>query len=252
MIEYSMITEKDWESVVSGDSMEFKTTDGLMVKILNDENVRKALSLDNSEKPLVVFVSGTSESGKSTFGKLAVETGIAHRLKIYRTLAELAEEGILPKMDKDPFTYATFLEGDPSLVEKAGQEIASRYINLMRSTDVPLAVVETIKHKWMVEHFRNNPNIRFLSIAIGADLEKRISREAEKTGKPVEEVRTEVLGKDEWKQALGSGDVLSTADIYILNNGSYDTYKKMAISFLETLRNSTHSYSGDSHDYSLG
>lgn len=251
MIEHSTITGKDWESVVSGDRMEFETTDGLKVKILSKENVRKALFSGNSEKPLVVFVSGTSESGKSTFGKLAVETGIAHRLKIYKTLAELAEEGILPEMDKDPFTYATSLESDPGLVEKAGQEIASRYINLMQGTDVPLAVVETIKHRWMVKCFRSNPDIRFLSLAIDAGLERRISREAEKTGEPVEEVRTEVLRKDEWKQALGSEDVWSTADIYILNNGNYNTYEEMAISFLETLRNSTRVYSGDPHDYSL-
>jgi len=251
MSEYYKMTGQKWESVISGDITELKSPDGLEVTILNAENVRNALLPENSEKPLVIFISGTSESGKSTFGKLAVKTGIAHRLKIYKTLAETAGEEDLPDMEDNPFNYATSLESNPRLIEKAGQRIISKYVNLMLETDVPAAIVETIKHKWMVGCFRSNPNIRFLSIVIDADLEKRIRREATKTGRPIEEVRADVLKKDEWKQELGSKDVESTADVYILNNGDYNTYEKMVISFLRAWQKKTRSYSGKAHDYSL-
>lgn len=250
MSEYQ-ITGKDWESIASGQRVEFKSPDGLEVKILNVDNVKEALSAQNSDKPLLIFVSGTSESGKSTFGKLAVQSGIAHRLKIYKTLAELSGAEGLPEMTGNPFDYATLLEVDSGKIEKAGHEIASRYVSLMQETDVPIAVVETIKHKWMAEQFRRNPDIRFLSVLIDADLEQRVAREAKKTGKPLDEVRAEVLRKDDWKQALGSEDVGSTADIYVLNNGDYETYEQMITSFLETLRGSTQTYSGKARDYSL-
>src|SRR5690606_9340947 len=114
------MTGEDWVSIANGEQGEFATPDGLEVKILNPENVRNVLLPDNSQKPLFVFVSGASESGKSTFGRVAVESGIAHRLKVYKTLAEISGEDGLPEMEGNPFDYATSLLEDPSLIDKAG------------------------------------------------------------------------------------------------------------------------------------
>lgn len=251
MSEKATITARDWEEATAGSQTEMSTEDGLQIKILQSGRVRTVLSESDPNKPIVIFISGTSESGKSTFGKLSVENNIAHRLKIYKDLAGLADSGYLPPMEKDPFTYATILENDPALVQKAADRIASDYVNIMQSTDVPIVIVETIKHKWIVDQFKANPQIRFLCVAVDADLDKRVSREALKTGKPEGEIRVKVIKKDEWKQQLGSRSVENEADIYILNNGEYTTYKQVVSSFLEVLGKNSRPYSGKTHDYSL-
>ncbi|RJR24340.1 hypothetical protein C4578_03065 [Candidatus Microgenomates bacterium] len=251
MIERNVIGENDWESVALGNTIEIKSTDGLEVKILNPENIKNVLSQANFSKPLFIFISGTSESGKSTFGKLAVKTGIAHRLKIYKTLAEMSGEKGLPEMVDNPFNYATSIATNQELVEEVSNKILENYVGLMQQTDIPIAVVETIKHQWMVEQFRGDSSIRFLSIFIDADLEKRIVRESKKSGKSIDIVRSEVHKKDVMKQTLGSEEVENSADIYISNNGSLESYEDMILSFLKILRSHSIIYSGEAHDYSL-
>lgn len=227
---------------------EMETVDGLKVVINNPESFKNLISPENSRLPIALFISGTSESGKSTFGKLAVEAKIGHRLKIYATLADIRDE-VAPNSEKTSYDYATSLEADSDLSGKVAEEILDKYKKLMSETDVPIIVVETIKHQWMVDNFKTATDIRFLSIFIDADLEKRIERESTKTGKPMEKVRAEVLGKDEWKRELGTGSIDKLADVHIVNNGSFETYKTLVVSLLEAFRENSNNYSGITHDY---
>lgn len=244
------ITKEELEQVGAPGQTEVETADGLQITINSPEAYRGAMSHENSGKPVVLFISGNSESGKSTFGKLAVETGIGHRIKIYATLAEVRDEMGTVSDEPTSYDYGTRIASDSGLTDETARGILNKYKQLMSETDVPIVVVETIKHRWMVDHFKQFSDIRFLSIFIDADLEKRIEREAEKTGKPLDSVRAEVLDKDEWKRELGSESIDRVADIHIVNNGGYDTYRTMVISFLEALRDNSLHYSGTPRDFS--
>lgn len=244
------ITKGELEQVGTSGQTEIETTDGLQVVINNPEAYRRAMSPENLELSVVLFISGTSESGKSTFGKLAVESGTGHRLKIYATLADVRDEMGTVSTEPTSYDYGTRIASDPDLTEKTARGISNKYKQLMSETGVPIVVVETIKHRWMVDHFKQFPDIRFLSIFIDADLERRIAREAEKTGRPLADIKTEVLSKDEWKRELGSESIDKVADIHVMNNGSFDTYKTMVVSFLEALRDNSQDYSGSPRDFS--
>ncbi|MDD3735131.1 MAG: hypothetical protein PHO31_01500 [Candidatus Pacebacteria bacterium] len=244
------ITKSEFEQVGASGQTEVETTDGLRIIINNPEAYRRAMSPENSEKPVVLFISGTSESGKSTFGKLAVESGIGHRVKIYATLADVRDEMGAVSDEPTSYDYGTRIASDSSLTDETAKRILNKYKQLMNETGVPIVVVETIKHQWMVDRFKQFSDIRFLSIFIDADLEKRIEREAKKTGKPLDLVRAEVLDKDEWKRELGSESIDKVADIHVVNNGSFNTYRTMVVSFLEALKDNSQDYSGIPIDFS--
>ena len=249
--ESQTITQQEIELTISGEESELRTPDGLVVKINSPEAFRGFFSVENLDKPALIILSGTSESGKSTFGKLSVELGIGHRLKIYKAVRELAEAGKLPNIDElNPFDYASWLESDESLTRRASQEISSKYIQLMQETDVPIGVAETIKHPWMVTELKKIPTIKTLSLFIDADLNRRVDREVIKTGRDVQEVRYSVSEKDRWKETFGTAKVKDLSDVVIVNDGNYETYIRFVKSFLELLRRRSKPYSGIAREYS--
>lgn len=253
--EYEKITTRELVNVFAGEN-KLQTTDGLVIDIRDLGTFKRFLSKKSPDYPSLILISGTSESGKSTFGKLAVASNIGHRLKFYRTLADLVDEGLLPrnpdKSSSNPFDYATWLEDNITLARLAAQSITSRYLELMRETDVPIAVVETIKHPWIITELRRIDQVRSFLFFIDADFEKRVTRQAAKTGKDLVTTKYSVSGKDSWKLSLGTTGVKELSDAWITNNGSYGTYEQFVLSFLQLTQENSRIYSGKSLDLSEG
>lgn len=257
MLEEQQLSQPELLAISQRGETELRTFDGLSLKVNNLPLFRNMfVSPKPQQKPTFIFVSGTSESGKSTLGKIAVETGLGHRLKIYKTLAELVDEGALVRnpdnIASNPFDYATWLQDQPSLLSKACELIADRYIGLIAQTDVPLAVVETIKHPWMATEFARRGDLIIASLYIDADLDQRVAREAAKTGIDPTKMRQAVLEKDLWKDELASGasNMEGVSDAIIRNDGSYASYDTFIRSFLALIRNNQRIAHGRAHDFS--
>lgn len=255
MIEVQDFTTEVLKDTIASGELQARTADGLELHITSAATFN-TLFFSGTEKhlPALVFVSGTSESGKSTMGKIAVENGLGHRLKIYKTLAELVKGGTLPSDSSgskfNPFDYASWLQRDPSLLQQSCNLVAERYVSLMASTKVSIAVVETIKHPWMITEFAKAGNLRLLSLYIDADLDLRVRRQAEKTDTDIEVMRQEVLKKDEWKRELGSIGVKDVSDGFIQNNGSYQSYDTFIKALLTSIKDNSQPIVGKTEDYS--
>lgn len=253
--EYKTITIRDLGDI-NRTKNRLRTTDGLEVDVRDTEAFKHFFSRELIAIPSYILISGTSESGKSTFGKLAVASNIGHRLKVYRTLADLVDDGILPKNPNkpksSPFDYATWLEENPDLMRLAAQHIVSHYLELARETDVHTAVVETVKHSWIITELRRIRQIRTISLYIDADFDQRVSRQSNKTGGDFAATRESVIEKDSWKLILGTADVKELCDTWVTNDGEYETYEQFVLAFLKLTQKSSRGYSGKARDLSEG
>lgn len=200
--------------------------DGLEI-IANNRDRIKSFWQRVAVEPGVVALSGTSESGKSHWGKRWLAEGLASRLKIYKLVRVLGEEGQVGAVRGtdgrvDPIEMATKMANseDAAVV---GRELRSRLLEGERG--YPVAVVETFKHQGLIDAIRG-AGVAVLSVFVDADLEMKAKREAEKTGGEVDEIRVRTVQKDKEKEALGNREVREQADLIIVNNGSLESYNR--------------------------
>ena len=184
--------------------------------------------LDNTT-PILLLLSGLSESGKSLFGQTAVNNGWGNRLKVYKTIAIGASDNHLP-LAKDgsnnPFSIASEL---PSSQQGEMLDfIVADFQKKFLETQVPVAVVETFKHPWLVDGLRDRTDIRAISLFIEADFANRLTREASKkkltAQDDINELAETIRQKDVTKASYGNMEIRRTADILVVNNGDLYTY----------------------------
>ncbi len=198
----------------------------------------------------LLLISGDSESGKSTFGKLGMSLGYANRVKIYKVVANLQETGVLPSVllpqEKrvhgfvyDPLGVANLIAMDSKLQRIAIPAIEQEFRDFDQRTGVKVNVVEAIKHPWIVDGLRSSRLLRAVSIYVEAPFGLRIERQTRHLGLPVEEVADLVTEKDLWKDSMGNQVVKTMADLIISNVGSIEDYVRVVTSLLSAVAAST-------------
>lgn len=251
--ELSSIGEPEIGLITEKGETELKTSDGLIVEVKRLDKLKAVFDNKFAQNPVLVLVGGTSESGKSTLSRMAVEKGVGHRLKIYKAVSELIGELSLPHPggELNPFDYSSWLEEEhPQLIETVSLGIHDKYMKIMVETDVPIGIVETIKHPWMISGFEKFADLRTLSLFIDADFNKRVSREVIKSGKTYDEIHYSVSQKDRNKERYGSMKVRELSDLVISNNGAPETYFEFSLSFLNKLKEYSRPYGGTPAEYS--
>lgn len=213
----------------------FEFESGTVITFEHPEAFTGLLNQDFRDQMKLFLISGDSESGKSTFGKLGMSLGIANRVKVYKVIANLQEKGVLPSVllpsEKrihgfvyDPLGVASLIETNSRLQHIAISAIQKEFQEFDKSTGVKINVVEAIKHPWIVEGLRSSRFLRAVSVYIEAPLGLRIERQSRHVGMPVEEVADLVTEKDLWKDSMGNKIVKTMADIIISNVGSIEDY----------------------------
>lgn len=209
-----------------------ETESGFRVDVHNPEAVNAKLESDTST-PILLLLAGSSESGKSTMGKMAVETDLASRLKYLNISA-----GILMNGSKSNEIIDVLASLEQPGNEAIFAAFVERYIDL--TTEIlanrgGIAVVETLKHPGLVRALQASDRVRAFSVFVDADLEKRVERESVKAGLTIEETRVRVLAKDQTKGSLGLEEIRQGADITIMNDGSYEDYQAYSAALLTYL-----------------
>ncbi len=227
-----------------GPESEIHTNDGFRVD-LNTKRLHEILSTDNN-LPILILVSGTSESGKSHLGQKFVADKAGHRFKIYKTISDLMQSHGLPQVDGvegfDSVSFASHIQDNHELQAETTQRVAAEYLRIMKETGVRVGIVETLKHPWLVEELLARDDLRVVSLYIDAPFELRVSRQAKKRGISREVVALDVQEKDRHKSETGTDEIRGSADIVVWNAGTIETFD----SFIETLERSLRNHSRDS------
>lgn len=208
--------------------------DGLEVKTQKPDFLRRIVVPTEKERPLLILLSGTSESGKSHAGKQLLNAGIASRVKLLRVVREVSGKQTDPNLELSAWSNS----------DKRATAVISRITQMLNKWDTPIAVVETIKHPAVLRNFRSDSRLRILSLFIDADLNFRVRNEATKISLPVDEVRTSILQKDEDKDALGNEITRSETDFLVLNNGSIENYSSFVAALGYFAKMHTRNYRG--------
>lgn len=193
----------------------------------------------DSETKLFICLSGTSESGKSEFGKLLFDMGYANRIKYLRVAREIGEQkyGI-----DDPFI---FLQIGDSAERRENAGLIWEAINRISETNQRISVIETFKHPHLLHALASTAlNISNCVVYIDASFELRLEREAIRIGKDTSQIREEIIKKDGDKLAFGIGDIKDLADVLVINNGEIDEYRDWVVEFADSLRDNFPDVSG--------
>lgn len=245
------ITEASFE-ILSGawrSRTRLATGDGLEIDFKRAPQLRQARE-QGRETPILLLISGRSESGKSHMGKRFVRDNAGNRLKIYKTVREGIEFGRLvpyplPTNDlSQPFQYCNWAGGNHDAGQKLIDYIVSQYCQIADSTGVHVAVVETIKHPWIIEALREDKKVRSVSIFIDAPEDLRIRREAAKKHIAISEMAQTVKDKDKIKAGYGNDQIMGLCDVLISNAGTLESYE----SFILFLERYTKRYCHFDHD----
>lgn len=232
----------------NGSESNFHTRDGFRVH-LDIKRLHEVLSSDN-DLPILVLVSGTSESGKSHLGKKFVSDGLGHRFKIYKTISELIHSSPDLTQETDAVEFSTKAESLPKERLIVVDHIVNEYVSSMRDSNVLVGIVETLKHPWLVDDLKSRQDIRVISMYVDGPIDARVSRQAEKTGKSIAEVKAETLAKDEYKMVTGTKEIEYISDIVVWNGGSVETYDNFIEILETTFKKNTKGYSGSASDFS--
>lgn len=228
----------------------FEFESGTVVSFKHPEILARVLNRSFQDRLKLLLISGDSESGKSTFGKLGMSLGYANRVKIYKVIANLQETGVLPSVllpqEKrvhgfiyDPLGMSNLIEMNSKLQRVAIPAIEQEFLEFDKQTGVRVNVVEAIKHPWIVGGLRSSRLLSAVSIYVEAPLDLRIERQAGHLGLPVEEVANMVTEKDFWKDRMGNQVVKTMADLVISNVGSLEDYIKVVTSLLSVVATNT-------------
>jgi hypothetical protein len=210
----------------------FETMNGFQVIVHNPEAVNSKVE-GNPDAPILLLLAGSSESGKSTMGKMAVETDLASRIKYLNISAKILMNGSKSNEIIDVL----------SVLEQEGNEVPfAEFLDVfideiieVVSTRGGVAVVETLKHPGLVYALQNSSRVRAFSVFVDADLNKRVERESIKAGATFEETMEAVLKKDKAKGSLGLEEIRDGADLTMINNGTYEEYCHYSACLLEYL-----------------
>jgi dephospho-CoA kinase len=195
---------------------------------------KRLATIDNGidkETQLLLILGGSSESGKSAFGKLLLEEQLANRIKYLRVAREISTRDGL---GDDPMNY---LNVDlPEIERIARSKKLWQGVTDVASNAARVSVVETMKHPHLLTDLgqlieQGAINARFLMVYIDAPFEKRVEREVLKTGLSSSEITEKVKLKDEEKSRLGDKDLSSLADIVVWNNGEAQDYFEWVLNF---------------------
>lgn len=185
---------------------------------------------DTDRTRLFVFVSGTSESGKSDFTTRGYSQGYAHRIKYLHIANALGAEHY---GNDDPFAYLQ--ETNNPLLE-TNHSMFWKKLDQLTADGPRISVIETLKHPLLLRSMGNTAiDAKLLSIFIDADFEERVARESERLGVPVETIRKQTEQKDIHKVKLGLNQIRNSADIIVANNGSYDEFVQWSTELFESL-----------------
>lgn len=250
-----MTGEKDklfTTKIFDGAESEFKTQDGFRVN-LDTDRLHRVLNSDNG-LPFLILVSGTSESGKSYLGQKFVTDRVGHRFKIYKTIADLMESQALPVVEGvngfDSVAFASQVQNDSEIRAKTAEKIALNYVSAMKETGVPIGVVETLKHPWLVKELEVRTDLRTLTLYIDAPFELRTSRQAKKSNAKIEDITLEVQEKDKHKAETKTDAIKKIADITVWNAGEIDTFDSFIGALEKSLLSHSKSSSSKTNDYS--
>ncbi len=224
----------------------FEFESGTALTFIHPKEFASMLNRNYQNQSKLFLISGDSESGKSTFGKLGMSFGFANRVKIYKVIANLQEAGVLPSVllpqEKrahgfvyDPLGVANLIGMDSELQRIAIPAIEQEFLEFNRQTGVNVNVVEAIKHPWIVKGLRSSRLLKAISIYVEAPLDLRIERQTRHLGLPVNEVADLVTEKDLWKDGMGNQVVKTTADLIISNVGSMEDYVKVVTGLLSVV-----------------
>ena len=182
---------------------------------------------------VLILLAGTSESGKSHFGKHFFESKTGNKLKFYKLLR--LTSGYQPwsetEESPDPFKYAHWLAERPRERLAAFREVFGQVEEIEDESRCTISSMETIKHPWIVEAFRSLPNTKVISVFIDAPLDARVQREALKTQRPVAEIHKRTVSKDAEKDEYGNEGVRNGADLVVINGGTVHEYNRFVERF---------------------
>lgn len=202
------------------------TKSGLEITIKNPNRIYDIFSRKEST-PIALLMSGTSESGKSTMGKYLHKNNRGNRVKILAIIGRLMDNKKITDEYKnendenDPNLLLTALENNEEDI-KLYDKFVDQHLKITKGTY--LSVVETFKHKTLVEKMQASKKVRCISIFTDADFEARIKRESIKSGMSIKDTEMAIRKKDQEKSLFGSDSIRSICDIEIMNNGSLEDY----------------------------
>lgn len=241
-------TSFDPNLFIANPDSEQRVTGGFSVEV-DTQRLTEVLGRDNN-LPILILVSGTSESGKSHLGKKFVADGAGHRLKIYKTISELIRSTPDLTNHTDAVEFSTHTESTPHERKFTVDHIVNEYSSVMRDTDVLVGIVETLKNPWLVEDLKSRDDIRVISMYVDGPLGVRVSREAEKTGRSYSEIEAETIDKDKYKASTGSERIRDISDIVVWNGGSVETYNTFVETLEGVLKDHVKNFSGQAADFS--
>lgn len=231
-----------------------ETRTGLMLSIKEPRRLQSTFNADLNY-PLLHIMSGTSESGKSTFGNRLQHNKIATRYKILTAVAYLQKKDYLPSQTggsgNDPMNLLDYIEKNYTKTQEERLLIVRRVQEHLEEIDTPIAVIETVKHPWLIKDFTLYPKLRAISYFITADINKRTSRESLKRGTSYQDTLQDIKDKDATKNRFGNSQIEYLADITIRNNGSIEEYKNLIDAIGQLSLETTRPFAGIPIQYSL-
>lgn len=234
---------------------EIRCTDGFSFKIEHPDEVAKTFDKSRSHLPLVILMSGPSESGKSTFGRVLSSERVATRFKILRLVRELSEQSKIPPHPKlgseDPILLLQHIHGHGEEHEiSVGRTIVDGVIEKLEKWDTPIAVVETISFPWLIKAFKRHEGIRSLSVFLNPNRNLRIAREAEKENLTLADAAKFTDLKDKAKAIAGVWEIREMADIVVFNNAPTTREFTLLVKSLGQLGLSySRAFTGIPHEY---
>lgn len=220
---------RDWFQLNAG-NREAETLDGMKVRVNDSEKLQRFFTSPN--KPALITLSGSSESGKSHMGQKFVKEGRGHRIKIIHAADLYVTEKFPTNKPTNLLGWLNSLVSDEErlqFIEHASKQLK----DVLSASEINVGVIETIKHPWIIEALEKREEFRTLSLFIDAPLSSRVMRESYKTGRPTDEIIGEIQKKDQEKQSMGNDLIAEKATLYINNSGSMFSYNNLLTALSE-------------------
>lgn len=204
---------------------------------LDKELTLQDITLPSFNVPILLVLSGYSESGKSHFSSRLHKKFGSLKFKIYRDLSNFFEAHSPELAQLGPFEACSLFDSHREQLSEAYSFVIASYKQRLRLSSSKIATVESIKHPWILELLKKE-DISLISLFITAPFEKRIVNEVKKTGLSEDTIMERVLQKDRDKEKYGLLVVKEQSDLVINNDTSLDQYDRFIDSLVARLLSS--------------
>lgn len=174
----------------------------------------------NSTEKLFICLSGSSESGKSSFSKRMLHEHSANRIKYLK--ATHCYGTLNGASVTDPFYMLSTADEHQRMQNEIG---TWQTIDQVASEGNRISVIESLKHPNLLHSFGKAAiDACIYVIYIDADINIRVDRESSRLNVPGGKMLEYIIDKDSSKAACGLYDIRERADLVIQNNGTETEY----------------------------